>query len=245
MDISTLVFCALVAMLSGATQALTGFGFVMVSMPFFILVFDPKTAVGLSLMLSFFSITALMYSVRVDTNWQLVKRISGGAYIGLPLGLLVFSRINAVNLKVYASLVILLMSLLSLKNYSFKFEPEQAEKYVVPTGIISGILSGSVGMSGPPIALFLSSLDVEKEEFRATTLAFFLLLHPSSFIPMFALGSLPLHTAKIALYLIPFVFTGMFIGRKLFNHISNTLFKKIVLVFLIIVAAYSLVTSLL
>jgi uncharacterized membrane protein YfcA len=244
LDITTLIFCALVAILSGTTQALTGFGFVMVSMPLLILVFDPKTAVGLSLILSFFSIVALMYTVRVDTNWQLVKRIFGGAIVGLPVGLLVFSQIDVVNLKVYASLVILLMSLFGLKNYSFKFEPEQAEKYVIPTGIISGFLSGSVGMSGPPIALFLSSLDIEKEEFRATTLAFFLLIHPSSFISMFALGSLPLYTAKIALYLIPFVFTGMFIGRRLFDYVSNTLFNKIVLVLLIIVAGYSLVTSL-
>ncbi|MEW6622538.1 MAG: sulfite exporter TauE/SafE family protein [Bacillota bacterium] len=244
MDINTLVFGALAAILSGATQALTGFGFVMVSMPLLILVFDPKTAVGLSLILSFSSIVVLMYTVKKDTNWQLVKRIFGGAVIGLPVGLLVFSQINVLYLKIYASLVILLMSLLSLKNYNFKYDQDKAEKLIVPTGIISGFLSGSVGMSGPPVALFLSSLDIKKEEFRATTLAFFLLIHPSSFISMFALGSLPLQTAKIALYLIPFAFIGMSMGRKLFNYVSNTLFKKIVLVLLIFAAGYSLVTSL-
>ncbi|KUO50350.1 MAG: hypothetical protein APF76_11625 [Desulfitibacter sp. BRH_c19] len=242
MDLNILMWGALAIVLAASTQALAGFGFVMMAAPFLIIIFDPKTAVGLTLILSFSSVIVLLYSFKKDVNWQLVKQLLKGSLIGLPLGLIVFYTITVDTLKALVSIAIVVISLLNLTNYEVNLDKSQ-EKWKVIVGGISGFLSGSVGMSGPPVILLMNNLDMKKEEFRATILGYFAIMHPASFVPMILMGAIPLENIRYAIVLAPFILVGMFIGRQLFKKVSEELFKKIVLVLLILVATYSFIRS--
>jgi uncharacterized membrane protein YfcA len=243
MGIDVWVLAALVVIVSSATQSLTGFGFIMVAVPFLILIIDARVAVALSLMVAFASSAALLLSIKKDTNWQLLKRLLLAAFVGLPFGLAVFYYIDLVMLKVYASAVIIVLSILSLNNFKLD-TTKNLGLWQWVSGSTSGFLSGSVGMSGPPIILFLSSLNTPKDEFRATTIAYFFIIYPTSFVSMALTGAIPLDTFKIALYLIPFSIIGMYIGKWLFKYVSDKAFKKLVLIVLIIVASYSIIVNL-
>ncbi len=241
-----MVLGALAVLLAASTQALIGFGFAMVSLPFLILIFGPKTAVGLSLILAFCSLSVLFCSLKKDTNWLLVKQLLKGAFIGLPLGLLFFYTIDVVLLKVFACIAIVTISLINLSNFSIDLNSSKGcEKWKMLMGAISGFLSGSVAMSGPPIALLLNNLDLKKEEFRATSVAYFVIMHPSSFVPMFLMGAIPLETLKYAVVFLPFIVVGMLVGRLLFRKLSSEFFRRFILVLLIIAASYSLFSSIL
>jgi uncharacterized membrane protein YfcA len=246
MDINIIAIGALIVLLAASTQALIGFGFGLVALPFLILIFGPKTAVGLCLMLAFCSLFALFFTLKKDTNWSLVKQLLKGAIAGLPLGLLVLYIIDVTLLKVFVSLMIVMISVINLTNYRLDLTKNQNhKKWKTAMGCVSGFLSGSVAISGPPIALLLDSLGFKKEEFRATSVSYFIIMHPSSFIPMLVMGTIPLETVKYVAVFLPFIVLGMLIGRKLFNRVSNKFFKKFILILLIIAASYSLLSSIL
>jgi uncharacterized membrane protein YfcA len=240
----TWITCALVVMLASATQALTGFGFPLVAVPFFILIFDPKWSVGLSMSLSFISLFVLLMTIRKDTDWQRVKVLLSGALLGLPFGIYVFSIINVKVLKICISMVVLTMCIVNLNNYTFPIKPENVNKWFRISGILSGFLNATVGMPGPPTIILMSNFNIEKNYFRATLVAYFLLIYCFTIPSMILVGTLSLEIFKIAVYLIPFPLLGMYLGKFLFNKIPNELFKKVVLVFLLIVTGYSIVTNL-
>lgn len=105
-----------------------------------------------------------------------------------------------------------------------------------PLGILSGLLTGTTGSVGIPIALYLQARDVDKESFlRAIALTFLI----SSSVLVFALlekGAINRDSAIIsAASLIP-AFAGMAIGRRLRGRLSEERFRVFVFVFLLIAA---------
>jgi len=92
-----------------------------------------------------------------------------------------------------------------------------------------GALSSSLGIPDPPIVLFLSNLDLPKENFRATLVAYFVLIDFFSYIALFVTNILLPRTFLMAITFIPFTFLGIFIGNKIFGKIPTDKFKGLVL----------------
>lgn len=245
LDITTWLLSACVIVLASATQALTGFGFPLVAVPFFILIFDPKWAVALSMVLSLFSLGALLYTIRHETDWQIVKQILLGALLGVPLGVYVFSIIDIIFLKLFVSITVVLMCIITLKNYVLPISDKNRTLWFNLGGSLSGFLTATIGMPGPPIILILTNFDIEKNVYRATVVAYFFLIYCFTLPLMFFSGVISREIFKIILYLIPFPIIGMFLGKILFNLVPNELFKKVVIGLLLTVAGYSIATSLL
>ncbi len=245
LDITTWILSACVVVLASATQALTGFGFPLVAVPFFILMFDPKWAVALSMVLSLLSLGTLLYTIRQDTDWQMVKQMLFGALFGVPVGVYVFSIINVILLKIFVSIVVVFMCMITLKNYTLPITDDNRVRWFKVSGSLSGFLTATIGMPGPPIILVLTNFDIDKNAYRATGVAYFFLIYCFTFPIMFLSGVISMEIFKIILYLVPFPIIGMFLGKFLFKLVPNELFKKVVIILLLIVAGYSIATSLL
>lgn len=241
-ELITLISGAAVVTAAATVQAITGFGFALVAIPFLVLIFDPKMAVGVSIIVSFCSLLILLLKVKRDTQWSMVKTLFGGALLGLPVGVAVFYTLELQVLKILISVAVIILSILLALKVNFKIDGK-SKRWQLGTGSISGILTGSLGIPGPPIILFLSNLDLPKEKFRATIVAYFVLIYPSSFIALFTTGALPTNIFLTSLSLVPFAFLGNFFGRLIFEMVPANKFKKVVLALLILVSSYSIITS--
>jgi hypothetical protein len=105
-----------------------------------------------------------------------------------------------------------------------------------PLGILSGLLTGTTGSVGIPIALYLQARDVDKESFlRAIALTFLI----SSSVLVLALlekGAISRESAIIsAVSLVP-AFAGMAVGQRLRGRLSEDRFRVFVFMFLLIAA---------
>lgn len=241
-ELTTWVAGAIVTTGAATIQAVTGFGFALVAIPFLMIIFNPKMAVGLSIIISFCSLLLLLLNVKHNTHWNIAKRLFWGALLGLPIGVTILKFLEIKTLKIIVSAFILILSMSMLFEIKFNIKSKSwFSQFIV--GSISGILSTSIGMPGPPVILFLSNMDIPKEKFRATIAAYFVLIYPSSFITLSASGTLPPHTFSTALTLIPFTFLGFKIGNRFFRMIPGDKFKKIVVVMLIIIGSYSIINS--
>ncbi|MBZ4687377.1 MAG: hypothetical protein JG764_1010 [Clostridiales bacterium] len=241
-ETTTWIQGAIVITSAATIQSITGFGFGLAAIPFLIMIYNPKMAVGLSIILSFCGLLTLLFKIKKETQWDMVKKLFLGAIFGLPVGVFIFKTVNVGILKIIISFTIIILSLLMTLKIRFRINSNN-KKIQFITGTISGILTSSIGMPGPPIVLLLSNLELTKEKFRATTVAYFVLIYPSSFITLATTGSIPLNTFTTALTLLPFIFIGLKIGSKIFKTVPAEKFKNVVLFLLIMVGLYSIITT--
>ena len=157
----------------------------------------------------------------------LIGIVIGGKLI-LSFDLKTISIIIAVTIIIFTTINLLGLDLRGLKH-------EYEKKISIILGFFSGILGGLSTFYAPPIITFLVSLNLEKEYFIRTTAT------------MYFLASIPLYTSLIYHGLgtfydlfISFMITipallGQYLGTKIRMRLSNEIFRKIILIILIII----------
>ncbi|MDN5343922.1 MAG: uncharacterized protein PWQ18_33 [Clostridia bacterium] len=237
----TWLAASLAIALAATLQGITGFGFALIAVPLLMLVFDAHTAVVLNLLISFCTQLALSLRVREGVVRPLLIHLFGGSLIGIPVGLYVFLHFNMQNLKIFISAITIFFALALLKNIRIeKLAGRWVENLV---GSLSGFLSTSVGIPGPPVVLFLNHQDLCKENFRATASAYFTFLYSVSLIFLGFSGSVSQSIAAKAFTLLPFAFLGSYLGVYLFPRVSQRHFQYGVPLLVVATGIYSLLTT--
>src|SRR5690625_841396 len=104
-------------------------------------------------------------------------------------------------------------------------------------------MTTSIGMPGPPLLLYFSGTNTEKESLRATTLAFYLFIYcVSLIIQMVVVGTNKTIWLSSGIAL-PIVLISLYLGQVLFNYMSQRAFQVIVILILLFTAIYLLIES--
>lgn len=229
----------LIVLVASILQTSTGFGFSILATPFLLFLFEPLEAIQLNLLLSLVISSVLILKIRQDIDLGILKRFVIGSTAALPVGILIFALLDMRQLKLGIGLFLLAVTILLLFN--FRIALTKSKDLVV--GGISGALTASIGMPGPPILVYFSGADTLKEKVRATTLAFYLFIYSASLI----IQVLFVGTAKSIWvaggYGLPIVVVGLFLGQRLFNRINQTAFRFIMYAILLITGVYLLVEN--
>src|SRR5699024_11656614 len=88
-----------IILLASILQTSTGFGFSIMATPFLLLLFDPREAIQLNLILLLFISSMLIVNIRRDVNWGVFKRFVIVGLFCLPLGILIFLLLHMTLLK--------------------------------------------------------------------------------------------------------------------------------------------------
>ncbi len=224
---------------SALLQGLSGFGFSILSLPLLVMYISPKTAVPMLLIFSIVINISVIASCWRSFSFKNIWLVLLGGIAGLPLGTYLLLILDDVWLRKGIGIFIVIFALLLLSGRRWKLKREKTTQLVI--GFFSGIFSGSVSMSGPPVILFLSNKGVQKDEFRASLSGYFLLLNLFT-IPVFYFNGL--FTGEVMRYcfnwslaLIAGVSAGTLIARK----IRSEKFNRLVLVLLLLTGILVLV----
>jgi uncharacterized membrane protein YfcA len=217
---TALIFISII-LVASVLQTSTGFGFSIMATPFLLILYLPYEAIQINIILSLVISVALIWKVRQDIDFILLKRFTLGSNAGVPFGILIFALINIDTFKLSVSILLLLLTLLLI--FQFRISATPFRDYIV--GGISGLLTTSIGMPGPPLLLYFTGTETKKAKLRATTLAFYLFIYFVSLLTqVFIIGSNK--TIWISsLYAVPIVLIGMFLGQKLFKKINQRAFR--------------------
>lgn len=234
MDIFLFVIIILFASI---LQTSTGFGFSILATPFLLLLFSPMEAIQINLILSLVISCALIRKIRKDIDFQVLKRFVFGSVAGLPIGLLIFLFVDIPRLKLGVSIIILLLTLLLI----MKLRIAQTKPRDFIAGGLSGALTISIGMPGPPLLLYFSGTDTEKGKLRGTTLAFYLFIYfISLLIQVIFVGTN--QTVWISSgWALPLVFIGLFFGQILYRWINQHYFRIFTYIILLFTGIYLLI----
>jgi len=162
--------------------------------------------------------------------------------IGIPRGVQALTVLNTELLRLAIGLVIVLTSLAMIFGYGIRLKRETFSLCL--TGFISGILNGSLSMSGPPIVLFLSNQNAGKHSFRAN-LAFYAMVTNSITIIIFITkGLLTKEMLPILLTNSTGLILGTFIGIQAVTMIKDQHFRKTVLTLMTIIGVATIIHTL-
>ncbi len=237
MEIFIFIFIILVASI---LQTSTGFGFSILATPFLLLLFKPMEAIQINLILSLFISVALLTKIKEDIDYGILKRFIIGSTAGLPLGILVFLFLDVKNLMLGIGLIILGLTLMLI----LKFRITQTKGKDITVGGLSGVLTSSIGMPGPPLLLYFSGTDTEKAKLRGTTLAFYLYIYFMSLIIQVIFTGTNKTIWLSSLFALPVVFIGLFLGQLLFKVINQNFFRIFTNIILLFTGIYMLIEGL-
>lgn len=207
--------------------------------PFLLLLFSPQEAIQMNLILSLVISIALIREIKADIDFTLLKRFSIGSVIGVPFGILIFLSIDITVFKLIVSIILLLFTMLLILQFKMKGTPQR--DFMI--GGFSGLFTSSIGMPGPPLLVYFTGTNIEKEKLRATTLAYFLFIYFISLIIQIVFSGTEQDIWLSSLYAIPIVFIGLFIGQKLFKKLNQRTFRLFIYILLICTGIYLLIDS--
>ncbi|OPA41261.1 hypothetical protein BHL07_10865 [Bacillus cereus] len=235
----TFIFVCII-LVASILQASTGFGFSIMATPFLLMLFLPQEAIQINIILSLIISISLIWKIRMDVDFVLLKRFIFGSIVGVPFGILIFISVNINTFKLAVSILLLLLTLLLICNV--KVRATQSIDFIV--GGLSGLLTTSIGMPGPPLLLYFTGTNTEKEKLRATTLAFYLFIYFISLVTQILFTGTNKTIWESSFYAIPIVFLGLFIGQIIFKWLNQRIFKIFTYILLSCTGIYLLIESL-
>lgn len=232
-----MLLAALAAFAGAAVQSASGLGFALVLSPALFAVMEPEEAVTAVLILGIaLCALVLIESHRVATHG--LARVLLPAVPGLAVGVLLLSSLSKQWLQVGVGAAVIAAASWQLRHHAAVRIP------AVLAGFLSGVLTTSISVNGPPLALWLEAERVQPASFRATLAAAFLALDVAGVALI--LGREGADTVDLGSLgpLLACVLVGYAIGAVGFRRLDAERFSTVVLVVVICTGIASVVAGL-
>jgi uncharacterized membrane protein YfcA len=167
-------------------------------------------------------------------RWSLaeLRLIMPGGLLGVAIGAAVFGLLPdaAVKLMVGAIAIIFLARSLWQSRPGHATPPPVASSRLRGGfwGMVSGLTSTIAHAGGPPLAVYLYPLRLERAVLAATTVVFFAVVNYLKIVPYLLLGQLSPGNLLTSLVLLPLVPIGVRLGIWLQSRMSDRLFYRLV-----------------
>ena len=233
----TVLLAAAIACLASLAQALTGFGFALVLVPLLSLLYDPKLVVLASLTLGMACKAPLLAQAWRQVQLARIAPLTLAAVAGTFAGTRLLLAASSPVLQLGIGLLVVVLAAAMLTKPSRPLRREGLASLLV--GLVSGVLTGSTSMGGPPVVLLGVKQNWEKESFRANLLAFFALTSLSSLLSLWEAGALGEELLLLDAVLLPAVLVGVIAGSSLFKAIPAERFRLLVVLLVVATGAAS------
>ena len=242
MDGTVLGLFLLATFIGGVTTGLAGFAMGLVVSGIWLHILTPiQTAiliVGYGLLVQSYGIWKLRHAL----DWRKVAPFIIGCAIGVPIGAMLLAYINPAYLRTGVGVLLVLYSIYGLAKPALK--PVQGGVPAdIGIGFLNGLLGGLTGLAGIIVTIWCQlrgwPKDVQRTVFQPVILAAFVL----SAISLSIAGAVTAETIKLYLYGLPLLLAGMWIGLRLYGHLDDAAFRKVILL-LLLVSGLSLIVPL-
>jgi uncharacterized membrane protein YfcA len=233
------LFLAVISLLAGFIQGLSGFGSVLLSLPLLVFLLDVKTAIPLVALYGLALSVFLLVQLREHWDWKKLYPLCLSSVPGAPLGVWLLNRLDAQVIQWAVGGFLLVYALFMLF-----FRPAMrvtGAGWAYLSGFIAGCLGGAIGASGPPVIVYTSLQPWSKDDIKVTLQGFFVI---SGIVVVFfqALGGLV--TGTVLWYFavtLPLLLTGTWLGSLLYGRIREEGYRKLILMLLALLGLFMIV----
>jgi uncharacterized membrane protein YfcA len=173
-----------------------------------------------------------IWKLRHALNWRTVAPFVTGGLIGVPIGAALVTYVDPNYVRTGVGVLLIVYSVYSLARPHLK--PRNPGFAVdAGVGVINGVLGGMTGLAGPVITMWCNfrgfRKDVQRAIYQPVILAAFVL----TAISLAVAGVVTADLIRIYLYGLPTLAVGLWVGLKLYGHLNEETFRKVILVLLL------------
>jgi len=224
-----------IAAMAGVIRGVTGFGGSMVMTPPLALLFGPRAAIAVVLLLEAFAAAPMIPDAAAKANWRVMVPLALGAFVTVPLGGYVLAHADPQWLRRGIAAVVFVFALLLLRGA--RYEGPHGVPSSLALGGLSGALLGATGIGGPPVILYLLSGRDPIQVTRANLTLYVVFISIAALVMLAARALLEGADLLMALLLGPLFFAGVICGSRVFKRVSERRFRQMTLVLLLAVSA--------
>ncbi|MDQ7024098.1 MAG: sulfite exporter TauE/SafE family protein [Anaerolineae bacterium] len=214
-------------------QSLTGFGAALIAMPLLISLVGIQTAVPLFALIAQTGRIGLLHQYRHDWNWRSMWRISVGSLIAIPIGVWGAQQIDEQIVMLLLGIIMAGYALFALSGMVIPIIKNQRWAYAV--GLLSGLLQSAYNTGGAPLVIYGSSQRWQAGEFKSNIQSITFINGLLVITSHAASGNIDSPILMRYLFAVPIILIAQKIGFSLDKYINPDLFRKGVLILLVVV----------
>ena len=214
---ATTVHVLVVIFVATLIRSAFGFGEALIAVPLLALRIPVAIAAPLAVLVS-----VLVAAVIVAQDWRKIEVRSAAwllvsSLFGIPLGLLLLTRVNDQAVKIILGILIAGFAIYSLTAKAKLHLEKDHPLLLLVCGFFAGVLGGAYGMNGPPLAVYGTLRRWSPQHFRATLQGYFLPASLAGLIGYAAVGLWVPAVTRYFLFSLPSTLIAILIGRAI-NH---------------------------
>jgi uncharacterized membrane protein YfcA len=240
LDAASLIGAALAVALAAIVQLAAGFGFGLSAVPLLSIAIGAHDAVVVALFLATFTNAFQAWTGRRDTDRPVAARLLAGAAIGLPVGFLVYQLVDDRVLRVVIGCSVLVAVIVIALGLDLRHAGRGLDAV---GGALTGALTMSSGVNGPPLVFVLQARHFDQHRFRATVTTVFFVLDIVAVVTFAVTGDLDADVLAVVAASLPGLALGAVIGIAVRRHLDPRRFRALVLVLLVVAGLSTLVSA--
>jgi uncharacterized protein len=172
MDLTTALFL-LVAAGAAFIQGASGFAFALIASALWAWLIEPQVLAPTVVLTSLIGQLSSLVRVGGKARFAHAGPFLVGGVLGTPLGVMLLPLFDAGSFRLAIGFVLIVYCALMLRRGALPHVSGGGRAADAGIGVLSGIMGGATGISGPPIVLWCAMRGWDKETQRATFQAFF------------------------------------------------------------------------
>lgn len=234
-----IIALSLIIFIASIVRGFTGFGLALVAVPMIVFIMPvTDTAVFISIINVIFSLLYYRKSKEI-VKGQPLGAMAVWTGIGVGAGTVLLKLVNPAYIQLLWGLLIIFIVISLVHGLNLHVKSERAA--LTLSGLFGGVLAGATGITGPPVAVILSSIKTPKEKFNAIISIFILFAVSFALVFYLITGLIRKEIILLALCSVPALLAGLYTGDRLVSRISQKTFTTIVYIVLIIMGIITLI----
>ena len=175
-----------------------------------------------------------VWKLRHALRWRRLGPFLFGAAFGVPLGVAILDWTQPDHVRVTVGTVLVLYSVFSLARPAMKPVEGGGAPADAGVGFLNGVLGGLTGLAGILTTVWCGVRGWPKDEQRAVFQPIGVAIFAMSALWLGLSGAIPTDTAWLFVFGLPVLLAGTWAGLKLYGHLDEAGFRKIVLLLLLV-----------
>jgi len=217
----------------GIVTGLAGFAMGLVVSGIWLHILTPAQTAALIVGYGLLTQSYTIWRLRQAFAWRTVAPFIIGGIVGVPIGTLLLTSIDPEFLRTGVGILLIAYSTYSLARPHVR--PIKAGFAIESlVGLLNGVLGGLTGLSGPIITMWCNLRGFPKDLQRAIYQPVILAAFALTAISLTVAGAITTDVLRLYVYgLIPLA-AGLWLGLKLYGHLDETTFRRVILLLLLL-----------
>lgn len=237
-----LILFFVLSLIAEVLGTLSGFGSSVLFVPIAAYFFDFQSVLGITALFHIFSNISKIFFFRKGIDWKIVLWIGVPAVLFVSFGAILSKWIDVTYLESTLAVFLISFSVIFMIFQNIKLKPHPWNMAI--GGGVSGFLAGLVGTGGAIRGMLLSSFNMQKDVFIATSAFVDFGVDMSRGVVYLFNGFVKMEHLPIVFGLLLVSIAGTYIGKLILERMSEKTFRYLVLVMILAVGTATLIRQL-